>query len=236
MKGGNRGKEGKQGYRVLVTSPSQCEINKSESQNGKRKTMNENTQITESEVPSPVPATQPVPLVTPSPTLYGELAAGLSADLDQFTASVPGFDDETVSPEFVRRKQRIGAPFVNKAVGALFGNNELLAIKPLDAAETMDDKQYVDAMSPLVQKLGTVYKRLRFTVQVREARLTRKAQQIYGVAKELARDRETSVIRIQVDEMAKALKAGRTKPAPKPEEAPAAPAPGKEGETTTTRR
>ena len=193
--------------------------------------MNDKTQITEPEVPTP----QPVPLVTPSPTLYGELATTLSADLDQFTASVPGFDDETVTIDFVRRKQRIATVFVNKAVAALFGSNELLAVKPLDAVETMDDKQYVDAMSPLVQKLGTVYQRLRFTVQVREARLARKAQQIYGVAKELARDRETSEIKSHVNEMARALKARRTKPAAKPEETPAA-APGKEGDTTATIR
>ena len=197
--------------------------------------MNETTQITESEVPATVPIPQPAPLVTPSPTLYGELATSLSADLDQFTASVPGFDDETVTIEFVRRKQRIATAFVSKAVGALFGNNELLAVKPLDAAETMDDKQYVDAMSPLVQKLGTVYKRLRFTVQVREARLTRKAQQIYGVAKELARDRETAPIAAHVAEMAKALKGRKSRQLAKPEETPAA-APGKEGEATTTIR
>ena len=195
--------------------------------------MKENTQITESEVPAPVPVPQPVPLVTPSPTLYGELAAGLIADLDRFCASVPGFDDETVTLDFVRRKKRVSKVFVTKAVGALFGNNELLEIKPLDAAETMDDKQYVDAMAPLVQKLGSVFKRLGFTVDVREARLTRKAQQIYGVAKELARDREATEIKTQVDEMAKARKI-RAKPAPK--EVPAAPAPGKEGETTTTIR
>ena len=191
--------------------------------------MNENTQINESEVPAP----QPVPLVTPSPTLYGELAAGLIAALDQFTASVPGFDDETVTVAFVRRKKRLSKAFVNKAVGALFGNNELLAIKPLDAAEAMDDKQYVDAMFPVVQKLGTVFKRLGFTVDVREARLTRKAQQIYGVAKELARDREATPLNNQVDEMAK-TRQRRAKPAPK--EAPPAAAPGKESETTTTIR
>ena len=116
--------------------------------------MNETTQITEPEVPTPVP--QPAPLVTPTPTLYGELAAGLLSSLDQFTASVPGFDDETVTPEFVRRKQRISPDFVNTAVSALFGSNELLAVKQLDAVEAQDDKQYTDAMNPVVQRLGAV--------------------------------------------------------------------------------
>jgi hypothetical protein len=175
----------------------------------------------------PVPA-QPVPLVTPSPTLYGELASGLISDLDQFSANVPGFDDETVTPEFVRRKERISIDFVNRAVGALFGSSELLGVKVLNSSEAMDDKQYVDAMSPVEQKLLVVYRRLRFTIRMRQARLARTAQQIYGIAKELARDRETSTIRGHVDDMAKA-RTLRAKRKPKPDEA-APPAPGKEGE------
>jgi len=164
---------------------------------------------------------RPIARVTPSPTLYGELARDLMADLDRFSANVPGFNDETVKPEFVRRKRRIPRPFVQRAVGALFGSNELLAVEVLDAAETMDDQQYLDAMKPVEQKLFAVYKRVRFTNQVREARLARKAQQIYGVAKELARDRETSTIKVHVDEMAKyrtQKKPRRTKPVDVPED------------------
>ncbi len=65
------------------------------------------THNTQTEVPAQAPAPQATPLVTPSPTLYGELASALSASLDQFAASVPGFDDETVTRDFVRRKKRI---------------------------------------------------------------------------------------------------------------------------------
>jgi hypothetical protein len=199
-----------------------------------KNTQTASPQTVDAEVP--VPAPQPVPLVTPSPTLYGELATGLIGDLDRFSAAVPGFDDETVTPEFVRRKQRVSPEFVNRAVGTLLGSSELLNVKPLDPAETLDDKQYVDAMRPVEQKLLAVYKRVRFTIRVREARLTRRAQQIYGVAKELARDRDTSLIKSQVDDMAKA-RARRAKPAPKPAEPTLpAPAPGKEDETTTTIR
>jgi hypothetical protein len=200
--------------------------------------MKENSQqqqTAETEIPVPVP---PIPRFTPTLTLYGELAAALTASLDQFAASVPGFDDETVSRDFVRRKKRISPEFVKSAVSALFGDNELLGVKPLDGAETMDDKQYIDAMNPVVQKLLTVYKRLNFTVQVREARLVRKAQQIYGIAKELARDRETSTIKSHVDQMARTrqLRRRTAKPEETPPPSPAPDPPGKEEPTTTIRR
>lgn len=179
----------------------------------------------------PVPA-QPIPLVTPSPTLYGELASKLGADLDQFAANVPGFDDETMTKEFVRRKQRVKPDFVNRAVGALFGSNELLDVKALNTSEAMDDKQYVDAMAPVAQKMGAVYKRLRFTVRMREARLARTAQQIFGIAKELARDRDTSTLRSHIDDMAR-IKSLKVRRAPATGET-TNPAPGKEGNGTTT--
>jgi hypothetical protein len=140
-------------------------------------------------------------------------------DLDRFTANVPGFDDETVTREFVRRKRRIPRAFVHRAVGALFGSSELHAVEVLDMAETMDDKQYIDAMQPVEQKLFGVWKRLRFTIQVREARLARKAQQIYGVARELARDRETSTIKLHVDEMA-TFRSQKVRRRTKPDEVP----------------
>jgi hypothetical protein len=167
---------------------------------------------------------KPIPRLTPSPTFYGQLADGLAADLDRFSANVPGFDDETVQPEFVRRKRRIPRRFVQRAVGALFGSSELLAVEVLDAAETMDDQQYIDAMQPVERKLFAVWKRLRFTIQVREARLARKAQQIYGVAKELARDRETSTIQSHVDEMAK-FRSQKKRRRTTPDEVPADPEP-----------
>jgi hypothetical protein len=194
--------------------------------------MSDEKKIAEPELPVPA---QPVPLVTPSPTLYGELATGLITDLDQFSANVPGFDDETVTTDFVRRKQRISPEFINRAVGALFGDGELLAVKSLNAAEAMDDKQYIDAMLPVEQKLLVVYRRLRFTIRIRQARLARTAQQIYGIAKELARDRDTSTINLHVQDMAKVKNVKVVQRKTKPDEA-TKPAAGKEGEPTTNKQ
>ena len=190
-----------------------------------------------SDIPVPAsPIIGPGPLVTPSPTLYGELATQLIADMDRFAASVPGFDDETVTADFVQSKKNISPPFVLRAIGALFGHVELQNVRSINSEAVRDDEQYVNAMLMVEQKLATVTKRVRFTRQIREARLARYALQIYGIAKELARDRETSTLKTLVDELAKfryvrLAVARRKKPAEKPAEAPAPPA-GKEGGQT----
>lgn len=155
-------------------------------------------------------AAEPSPLPTPSPTYYGQLAATLIASIDQFTAAVPDFDNsQQVSKEFVARKRNLPPQFVNDAVSALIVSPELQAIRSLNAAEVLDDKQYVDAFAPLERHLEGALKGVRFAIGIRYARLGAGAQQIYAFAKTIARDRSTTALDVHVERMKRSRTPGR---------------------------
>ncbi|HYK01367.1 MAG TPA: hypothetical protein VE974_06395 [Thermoanaerobaculia bacterium] len=152
---------------------------------------------------------EPAPMVTPSPTFYSELANSLLTALDQFTAAVPNFDNPTVSKDYIKKKRRVPALLVTNAVSAVLVHSELHSVKALNAEQTIDDKQYIDAFTPLARHMETALKAIIFGIEAREARLAANAQQIYAVAKAFVRDRESTTLAVHVDNMKRAIKAAR---------------------------
>lgn len=135
-------------------------------------------------------------------TAYRELAAALIAALDQFRAAVPDFGTaHHVSKEFIDRKKRIPAKFVVDAVSALLVNDDLQSIPLLKRDEVLDDQQYVENLAPVLRHLGATWKGLKFNIDAREARLAAASQQIYGVARSLASDRDAAAITAHVENM-----------------------------------
>jgi hypothetical protein len=185
-------------------------------------------------VAAPLLAIAPLPEDTLSPTItvYQERANKLLAALDEFYAAASQMAETTVSRSFVRKNKAVPAAFKEEAFGALLSHAEMQGIRFLDLTQVMDDRQYIDAMRPVSSKLKTIVKGLDFEISAREAREGGVAQQAYGMAKVVVRDRENATLATHVASMARILRASR-RPARKttPAEIPA-PA-GKEGTTTT---
>jgi hypothetical protein len=157
--------------------------------------------------PDPIPA----PLPTSSPTFYSEMAMALIAAVDRLTESVPEFAAPVVAANVVERKRRVPSDFVAKAVNALLVNSELQTLKALNAAQIVDDKQFVDAFEPLAAHLSTALNGLKRVIVARKARLTASAQQIYAFGKALAREREAAPIVEHVENMKRTLRRVRRK-------------------------
>lgn len=154
---------------------------------------------------------EPAPIPTPSPTLYSEMAAALIAAVDRLIESVPEFGAPVLASAVVERKRRVPPRFVASAVNAVTVSSELHTVKALNAAQTIDDKQFVDAFEPLAAHLATALKGLRRVILARKARLNASAQQIYAFSKALAREREAAPIGDHVDEMKRTLRPSRTR-------------------------
>jgi DNA-binding protein H-NS len=152
-----------------------------------------------------------VPRLPYSSPSFWELANTLIGAIDKVSAAVPTFEDSRVSREFVERKLRVPASFVTEAVSALLVEPELRSVNTLSSDRTLLRKQYIDAFLPLLNHMDVATKELRFNIEAQQALLAADAQQIYGFAKVLAQDRDTSSVSVYVGNMKRALRAARRK-------------------------
>ena len=151
-------------------------------------------------------------LPSPTPTFYSERAKELIAAIDRLTEGVPDFDAPQVSKEFVNRKRQIPPEFISHALSALKVDAELHGVPALNAGQVFARKQYVEAFHPVIRHLEATLAGVRFSVAAAEAQLAGHAQQIYGIAKALTRDRETPTqLTMHVEHMQRALRAARRK-------------------------
>lgn len=149
-------------------------------------------------------------LPSPTPTYYSELAKTLIAMIDQvLRAATPDFETPTLSPKYVARKLRVPPDLISHAFGALLVHPELKNVDALDAATALRRKQYIDAFIPVIKHMDATLKAMRFNVDANQALIAASAEQIYGVAKALARDRETASLSVFVGNMKRALRAAR---------------------------
>ena len=157
-------------------------------------------------------STETSKLPSPAPTFYSERAKELIAAIDRFTQGVPDFDAPQVSKEFVNRKRQVPPEFISHALSALKVDAELQGVPALKAGEVFLKKQYVEAFHPVIRHLVATLAGVRFSVAAAEAQIAGHAQQIYGVAKALARDREMPTpLTMHVEHMQRALRAARRK-------------------------
>jgi len=203
------------------------------SHKSKGQTMTEQTRSLQSEVTPPAD-----PASTPSPTQthYQQVAEQVIGALDAFTGAIPDFDSaHDLTKVFIRSKRNIPARFVSTAVGSLLVSPELQSVKQLDVNGSHDNTQYVDAFTPVLNALGTVFKGLQFTIDIRKARLATEAQKIYKVAQGLAQDRNGATVGAHVENMKRARKPrqsrAKSKKQPSPAPAPATTAEGTGGVT-----
>ena len=138
------------------------------------------------------------------PTNHQQLADELSALFDQFIAKLPYAETNTEPSASVYGYLSIPEEFRHTAIATVADSEALQALQRLQVDQAREVQQFRDAFLPLAQKMITAGEALEFTIDVKVSRLNRGALQIYGVAKELARDQGD--LQIWVAEMREHLK------------------------------
>ena len=162
------------------------------------------------EIPVPTTPTQPIP----TRALFAQIAAALMAALDQFMDAVTDFGGaETVTKNLIEKKRRTRPAFVNNAVNALLTDTDLQSVPQLDAEQIRESRELIEELKPALEHMGNVHKALKTTIEAREALLVASAEQIYGIARTLVRDRDSSTLAVHVDNMRKARRSTKRRKA-----------------------
>jgi hypothetical protein len=138
------------------------------------------------------------------PTDHQRLADELSALFDQFVARLPYAETNAEPAASVYGYLSIPEEFRHTAIATVAESEALQALQRLQVDRAREVQQFRDAFLPLARKMIAAGEALEFTIDVKMSRLNRGALQIYGVAKELARDQGD--LEIWVAEMREHLK------------------------------
>jgi hypothetical protein len=158
------------------------------------------------EIPIPTNPTEPIP----TRALFAQIVAALMVALDQFMDSVTGFGEaEGVTKSLIRKKRRTPPAFVNHAVSAVLTDTDLQSVPQLDAEQVRESRELIDELKRALEHMGNVHKALKTAIEAREALLVTNAEQIYGIARTLVRDRDSSTLAVHVDNMRKARRAAK---------------------------
>jgi hypothetical protein len=142
------------------------------------------------------------PPISPTVTHYQQLAAEVMVALDKIATIIPQLEAAHISAaEFVRTHQSASVKFLATATVSVEQNPELQSVNKLDVVKARDTLQYLDAFLPVLDKLSTFQKKLRFTLKARKADLTSEALQIYEIGKGLARDLKSTALASAVANM-----------------------------------
>ena len=137
-----------------------------------------------------VEGANPNPDIPPSPTLtrYQQLADEFTKSLDALVTALPSLEvsHQTTAP-FVRTHQNTPDAFIETVISAVEQSPELKGVGTLDPTAARDTLQFIEAFRPLADKINAFGATLRFTVGSRRANLVARSQQMYGIAKNVAR-------------------------------------------------
>src|SRR5260221_4767724 len=157
-------------------------------------------------------------------TAYEQLVANLNIAIDGLMPQIPQIQaPHATTSKFVRTHRNVPLEFIAGAVGAVNNSPALQASNAFDANEGRDALQFISAFQPLQEKLALVAQNLKFTIDERKANISVKAQVLYGVAKQVARDPSnvgvTGHVKLLKDHLARAKRAkkataGTPTPAP----------------------
>jgi hypothetical protein len=177
-------------------------------------TINANDTSTTPSTPAPAGPTPPL-------TAYEQLVANLKDAIDALGAQIPEL--QTPHPaitSFVRSHQNVPLEFTSSAVAAVQDTPILQAANTLDVNEVRGALQFIGAFQPLYEKVSLLAQNLKFTIMERRAQTTFKAQRVYGMAKQLGRDPNSTIaghVKIMQQHLQKNRRKSTTKsPAPTP--------------------
>jgi hypothetical protein len=161
---------------------------------------------------------------TPALNAYEQVVANLNNAIDALMAQIPEIQvQHPTTAKFVRTHLNVPLEFIAGAVGAVTNSPVLQAYNTFDANEGRDALQFIGAFQPLQEKVSLLAQNLKFTIDERKANIGVKAQMLYGMAKQAARDPKntgmTGHVKLLKDHLARAKRAkkaaGQT-PAPAP--------------------
>jgi hypothetical protein len=161
---------------------------------------------------------------TPALNAYEQVVADLNNAIDALMAQIPEIQvQHSTTAKFVRTHLNVPLEFIAGAVGAVTNSPVLQAYNTFDANEGRDALQFISAFGPLQEKVSLLAQNLQFTINERKANIGVKAQMLYGMAKQAARDPKntgmTGHVKLLKDHLARAKRAkkaaGQT-PAPAP--------------------
>lgn len=169
--------------------------------------------------PVPPPDTTSGP--TPTITHYQQIAAQVSAILNQALSHISSFEAPHSSTQnFVRSHKIIPTDFIATAISAVEATPELQSVNKFDVNEARDVLQFIEAFRPVVDQIEALGRDVKFTIDARKAKVAADALQIYDIAKGVARDPNSAALQSHVANLKRDLGRSRTKPRDK------SPAPG----------
>ena len=167
----------------------------------------------------PGPGTQGSP--TPTVTYYQQLALKLDKLLADFTAEIPGYNDElSADPRKLHRLAKM--PFVADMASVVEGNPALNAVEPNYVAQTRDTQQYSEVFRHMMGSLQGVVTRMDLIMRLREVNAGRGANRFYAIARRVSADNPNDTqLAAHMQRLKVTYKRPKT-PAKKPPETPAA--------------
>jgi hypothetical protein len=131
--------------------------------------------------------TPPRPNVTL--TNYELLAAEILRDLDAVAAKIPKLEAyHQASANLIRAHVNVPGHFLVTAVAAIEQTPEFQRARPLEAVRGHDTLQYLKAFGTVRDRLASLERHVKHTMDSRKARLAQVAFQIYSVLRGLSRD------------------------------------------------
>jgi hypothetical protein len=188
-------------------------------------------QAVEQPPPTTAPPADPAPGSALTTTQYMELAAQLSSALAAVAAQIPTFTSSHPSTvKFVQTHQRVPNEFIGTVAAAVDNSPTLQGVGTFDSKEALETLQFIEAFRPVIDQMAALRADLCFTVNSRKAKTVAAALQMYGIAKQVARDPGSGAVKVHVENMQRDLRSKRRKktaktPAPAPPPTPPTPQP-----------
>ncbi len=168
---------------------------------------------------TPGPDTQGTP--TPTVTYYQQLALKLDKLLADFTAEIPGYNDE-LPPDSHKLRRQAMAPFVADMASVVEGSPALSSVEPDYVAHTRDTQQYSEVFRHMMGSLQGVVTRMDLILRAREVKAGRGANRFYAIAKRVSADNPNDTqLGAHMQRLKTTYKRPKT-PAKKPSDTPAA--------------
>lgn len=132
---------------------------------------------------------------TPPLTAYEELVVNLNNAIDALVTQIPEFQvPHTTNTKFVRSHQNVPLEFWISAAAAVSDSPALQTANAFNVDQAREAQQFIGAFQALYEKVSRLSQNLKFTIMERKAQVSVKAQMVYGMAKQLARDPNSNLI------------------------------------------
>jgi len=148
--------------------------------------MADTTSGTPSSTGGGTPATPPA--ASPTVTFYDTIAAQVQAVLDTIPGQIPGFSIYHVdNAGYVKGHQAVSLKFISTVVAGVNASPDLQSLDRIDVSQAKDTLQFINAFSPIVDRLNTLTRNLKYTMDARKADAAAQALEVYNLAKGLGR-------------------------------------------------